>query len=353
MVKDGDTWTFLDDLDGVMRETNPNGKNLGHGLTGSSHGKLRFDFSAYRGKTVTLRLRYKTDTSNSGAGWWVDDLRLDSKGITQFENAAPPSDFPGFVNSSPGWKVVPSKQSYPNSYLVEWRSNTKYDGMLKTAYVTGYADQDEWQVDRVPYNIPGALISYFNGRYRGSGYLGSNLWAAPSIGPKSSLLVVDINYEPMRLGDTGIVLDARKGSYDAALTLQRTQPFTINQIDTGSTVLTGPWNFASKPPVKLFDDSKGYYAGLYAGSPCPVGSFCFANAGGSAVIPAFGSYSTRITHYDGTPYPEKYGTNYNGSLLGTGNPGDDGLQCGVRIRLMSKSADNKTATIRINPPVVP
>jgi immune inhibitor A len=352
MVKVGNRWTFLDDLDGVMRETNPNGKNLGHGLTGSGHQKLRFDFSPYRGKTITLRLRYKTDAANSGAGWWVDDIRVDTKVISQFENAVAPGKFPGFTNSSPGWKVVPSTQSYANFYLVEWRSNTKYDRMLKTAYATAFADADEWQVERVPYNIPGALLTYHNDKYNYASRLQTGLWDDPSIGPKSSLLAVDMNYQPMLLGDTGIVLDARRGSYDAALTLQPTQPFTINQIDTGSSTLVGPWDFPAKPAVELFDDAKGYYAGFYADT-YPEGPFYFANEGGSAVIPAFSSYTTRITHFDGTPFPDFYGTAYQGSVLGTGNPGDDGVQCGVRVKLLSKSSDNTTAVIRVNPPETP
>jgi immune inhibitor A len=350
MVKSGNDWILLDDLDGVLRETNPYGTNLGHGLTGYGNQKLRFDLSHYRGKTLTLRFRYRTDASKTGPGWWIDNLRLDGISLSQFENAVAPSTFPGFVNSSPGWTVVPTATSYPNYYLVEWRTGTKYDKMLRTAYVTNYSDEDEWQVERVPYNIPGAVIYYCNTFYKSSYSLKSHMESDPSLGPKNPLLVVDMNYGPMRLGTTGQVLDARRASYDAALTLQPTKAFSISQIDTGSTILKGPWKFASKTAVTQFDDAKGYYAGLYAGSPCGAGKFCFANEGGSAVIPAFGSYTTRITHYDGTPYPELYGQVYRGSILGTGNPGDDRVQCGLRIRLLSKSADNSTAKLRINEP---
>jgi immune inhibitor A len=70
-----------------------------------------------------------------------------------------------------------------------------------------------------------------------------------------------------------------------------------------------------------------------------------------------GKYTTRITHYDGTPYPELYGkhpkldgTTYWGATLGTGNPGDAGLQWGVKLELVKKSANNTTATFRFNAP---
>ncbi len=349
MIIDGNQSTVLNDLDGVMHET-----NSGPGLTGSGNQRLRFDLSAYKGKKVTLRLRYKTDASETGAGWWVDDLSLDGNSIDKFESAAPPRTFAGWTNSKPGWKVVPSTYSYPDFYLIEWRTSTKYDKMLKTAYVTNYSDEDEWQVERVPYNIPGAVLYYCSPYWNSySGALRRNMSSPPSIGPKYPLLVVDMNYGPLRLGDTGAVVDARRASYDAPLTLQPTQPFTISQIDTGTTILTGPWDFPSKPAVTRFDDAKGYYAGLFAGPPCNDGSFCFANEGGSAVIPAFGSYTTRITHYDGTPYESYYGTLYQGSILGSGNPGDDGLQCGVRINLLSKSANGTTAKLSINGPPDP
>lgn len=350
MVKDGQEWAFLKDVDGVMRDTNPNGNNLGHGLTGSGNQKLRFDFSVYRGKTVTLRFRYKTDSSTTGAGWWVDDLAMNSKVFAAFEKAVPPSTFPSaWANSNPGWVIVPTTQSYPNYYLVEWRTGTKYDRMLKTAYVKNLDDGYEWKVERVPYNIPGAVLYYCNMRYTGTYQLGTNLTAAPSIGPKYPLLIVDMNPGPMQLDNNGTVLDPRIASYDAALTLKPSKSFSISQIDLSGSIIEGPWTFASKPAVTLFDDYNGYYAGLFAGPPCVDGSYCYANKGGSAVIPAFGKYSTRITHYDGTPYPELYGQTYKGSTLGTGNPGDDGMHCGVRIQLLKKSADNKKATLRLNP----
>ena len=73
------------------------------------------------------------------------------------------------------------------------------------------------------------------------------------------------------------------------------------------------------------------------------------------MIPAFGNYTTRITHYDGTPFPELYGKTvelngikYPGLKLGSGNPGDKELQLGVRINLVGKSTDGKTARLDIN-----
>lgn len=353
MLKDGNEWNFLNDLDGILRDSNPNGNNLGWGLTGSGSRKLRFDVTPYRGKKVTLRFRYKTDAANTGAGWWIDNLALDGKIITRFEQASAPAAFPpAWKNSTPGWSVAPNVTSYPNYYLVEWRTKTKYDRMLQTAYAKNIDEADEWGVERVPYNIPGALIYYCNSQYGTSYRLAPNLTAAPSIGPKYPLLLVDMNYQSMPLDGNGTQLPPRIASYDAALTLQKTKRFTISQLATDSRTIEGPWTFRAKPPVTRFDDAFGYYAGLYAGAPCQE-KYCYANQGGSAVIPAMGSYTTRISHYDGSPYPERYGKKYLGSILGTGNPGDQDLQWGVRIELIKKSPNNQRATLRINAPPPP
>ena len=106
----------------------------------------------------------------------------------------------GWTNSAPvGWLEAPAAKSYSSYYLVEWRGKTKYDSMAQTAYVTTYSDDDEWQVERVPYNIPGALVYYRNTR-RNTYALRPNHADSPSYGPKYQLLVVDMNPRPLRRG---------------------------------------------------------------------------------------------------------------------------------------------------------
>jgi immune inhibitor A len=342
--------TALADMDGHFTDAGS------PGLTGSGSGVLRFDLSAYRGQTVNLSLRYVTDYSLSGMGWWVDNVRLDGVVIDDFSGASAPDTFPGWSNSDPGWMVAPTSISYVSYYLVEWRAATKYDSMLRTAYVTAYSNpqNNEWRVERVPYNIPGALLYYRNQKYGGSYALAPNQYDPPSIGPKYQLLVVDMNYQPMRLGETGpystTVLEPRRSSYDAALTLQPTDAFTINQAQIDGTVLYGPWHYASEPAVTKYNDVLGYYAGYYSGDPCPAGDLCFANEFGSAVIPARGRYSTRITDFGGAPLTDLYGQTQNtpggAFLLGSGNPGDDSVQHGVIIELLSKAGDDSTARLR-------
>ncbi|MGQ9811677.1 MAG: M14 family zinc carboxypeptidase [bacterium] len=55
---------------------NPNGSNLGHGITGSSGGWVRavFPLTAFGDSTILLRFRYKTDGAVLGEGIYIDDI---------------------------------------------------------------------------------------------------------------------------------------------------------------------------------------------------------------------------------------------------------------------------------------
>jgi len=353
-------YILLADKDNKLTNGNPYGNNDGWGLTGKSTNPftLRFDIpAAYQGKVVDIRLRYETDAFVTEKGWWVDNFKVSktvgttvvSTLVDDFEAATAPNTFPGWTNDTVPWKVVPYLQSFTQYYLVEWRSHTKYDESVRTAYVTTYFDPDEWQVERVPYNIPGALVYYRTNKY-GQTYDQRPFYGdPPSYGPKNKLLLVDMNYEPMGLiddqgVDSGVVLNSRASSYDAALTLQPTEAFTINSVNG---VTGGPFPFVSKAAVPSFNDALGYYAGYFYGDPCPAGYVCYSNRDGSAVIPARGNYSVRFTDYYGNPIYELYGYPWSPSWFGSGNPGDDMVQYGVNIELLSKSTDDKTALVRV------
>lgn len=324
---------------------------LGWGLNG--HGAATtfdFDVSSHQGETITLTVHMVCDIGTNWLGTWVDNVRLDSTTIDDFESAVAPNTFPGWTNDS--WQVVPFSQSYANYYLVEWRTKTKYDQMVKTAYVTTDSDTNLWRVERVPYNIPGALVYYRNTAYGRSYSQRGTYGDAPSYGPKSKLLVVDMNYKPMRINPSySNYLTGRASSFDSAMTMQASDAFTLTKI-LGVTTPAGPYQFASRPAVTEFNDGKGKYAGFwYPGSGPYV---YYAGRDDSVVIPARTPYSTRITHFDLTPYPDLYESpSYDlatyGYWFGTGEPGDDVAQIGVNFKLLGKTGDNaynSTATLR-------
>ena len=156
-----------------------------------------------------------------------------------------------------------------------------------------------------------------------------------------------MNPEPLRWGTAKpytSYFNSRSASYDAALTLQPSQAFTITQVNAAPAPVPGPFVYPAKPAVSSFHDAKGYYAGFYYGAPCQAGYICYADRDGSAVIPAIDKYSVRIADYAGNPLYALYGAAFSPSWLGSGNPGDDGVQYGLHIALTQSTGE--TATIK-------
>jgi len=102
----GGTWETLPDMDGVLTDADPNDENLGWGLTGSSltPRRLRFDLGAYAGRSIDLRLRYKTDVGTVLGGWWVDNLSLEAAGTALYGSDLSDGTA-GWSNA--GWRLVP------------------------------------------------------------------------------------------------------------------------------------------------------------------------------------------------------------------------------------------------------
>jgi immune inhibitor A len=349
------------DMDGVTTNYDPNGNNLGNGITGSGSGTLRFDLSAYAGQMVTVTLRYKTDAAVTNPGWWVDDVMLDGVLVDDFEGATLPGTFDQWTNSDPGWYVVPIDNTYERYYLVEWRTDTKYDGMIaKTAYIHNYADDVHGDVvSRIPYNMPAALLYYRDTKYGATYAIAPNRYDPPSLGSKYQLLIVDQNWEPVRIFSGTVGSPAayegywtgRVSSYDSGLTLQDTKAFTIPTY-FGIPGLP-PQVYPTKPAVSSFNDTLGYYGGYFFGPPCDPGYVCFNERDGSSVIPARDVYGTRMVDFDGDPIYGFYGIDWPPSWLGSGDPGGDSYgesaQFGVNIDLLSMDNTDpysSTATLR-------
>ncbi len=351
LVKDGTSWVALDDMDGILREDDPNSNNLyGHGLTGWGFSPLRFDLSPWAGKSVTVRLAYRTDEYVTGYGWWVDDMKLDGTPIDDFEAASGTGSFPDWTNSSPGWLVAPIADDYPSYYMVEWRAESKYDSALKAFPVIKQLNEQGMQAEPIPYNIPGALIYYRNTRYPFSYSMVDNLWDEPSLGPKHQLLVVDVNPKPVILdGPTDkddMRTSANIGSYDATLSHQSAPTFTLTEVLRGTAPFVGPWTIQGRDPVKEFNDGGNYFAGLFTGAPCSAGSLCWWGSGNSAVIPARGKYSVRYTNYADV-VQEDPGWSADGFRLGTGRPDEEQVQHGVQVELRPSGGDPQKNVLRV------
>jgi immune inhibitor A len=346
----GATWTKLPDMDGVF-VTDGNGFPA---LNGEGQGTLRFDLAAYAGKQITLRLHYTSDVGVQLAGWFVDDFKLADGATTVFTDDV--------ENPPNGWTtnhfvIVPLTRTYPLYYMAEWRNNSGFDRGLKYPYTTIYSNgmTNEWQVDRTPYTVPGMLLWLRNGAYDFDYQLYDSIYDPPSYGPKHAMLVVDSHFWPYEwntMGSSGVPLrlDARAQPGNATFTLQKTTPFTASRSDTSTGTIAETKTFGPLPPVSQFHDSLGYYPGMryhFDANPDNKGLY-FWDAAASLVVPATGNYTTKVTWDDKSPATDLYGVNpYGDTVLGSGDPRDNGVQYGLNIAVLDKDKHGSWGKIAV------
>jgi immune inhibitor A len=351
----GATWQWLADEGGYMVDDGMGAK----GLNGEWGDVLSFDLSAYAGSTVSVRLHYVSDVGVQWAGWWADDFALTDGATTLFSDDCESGAGAWTTNA---FEFVPQTNIYPLYYLVEWRNNSGFDKGLAYPYQTVYSDDDEWEVDRSPYTVPGMLLWVRNGAYDFDYTLSDSFYNAPSYGPKHALLVVDSHFWPLTWDSTQYVtgvnrrISARCQPSNATFTLQETTPFTLR---LGYDPLTGEWldeptetkYFAPQPAVSQFHDSLGYYPGLYL--PDDWSGLYWWQVDASAVVPAEDSYSTRLTWTDKSPCYDLYGLDMGDTVLGSGDPRDgywmdgNGVQYGVNIAVTGKASNGSWGKISV------
>jgi immune inhibitor A len=346
---DGATWTEqkVYDATGKLVSTDdgyadPNGRMVDYGgkkygLTGDTHGWRHdyVDLSAYAGQTVQVRLRYATDEAFLERGWFADDLSVTGGGATT-------------------WSDDVENHDKAHYYLAEWRNFDGFDNGLKYAYDTVYS-HEAWKVDKLSYNAPGMLVWYRDTTWGNVNHATAQLTALPSYGAKGGLLIVDSHNNPLRR--QGVAADkdpstldnlpSRPQSSNAAFSLNSTYPFKECLEAAGDSEYCT--NFGAQAPVSAFTDAQGWYPGIEI-----RGSSAFArDADASVVIPSRGNakYTTRVTNPDGTPAPAYYGATLGGGaiVLGTGNPGDQGVSYGVSITITQAAKDNSYATVHVTP----
>jgi immune inhibitor A len=336
-----------------------------YGLTGNTDG-WRHDYvnlTPFAGQTVKLRLAYNTDAAFTPRGWHADDFQLTSGGTAVWSDDVENGDngwraIGGtFTNTSgQGWTINNGERQVDRFYLAEWRNFDGFDKGLQYAYDSTYSRDGAWKVEKVKYNAPGLLVWYRDSTYTNNS-LANNLTAAPSMGSKGSLLLVDSHYDPLRRTGTAAEkdptrhnnMDGRSQTSNAAFSFKNTYPFKecleaadepFSEYCTDVKALKG---------VSHFTDAKTWYPGIEVED----GGLYYRDFDASTVVPSKGDqlYSTRVVNVDGTPATELYGTDMGGGhILGSGNPGDEGKALGVQFKLLTPLPGNLGALVQVVPP---
>ncbi|GAB3079917.1 immune inhibitor A domain-containing protein [Pedococcus soli] len=371
----GATWTEQKVYDTTGAEVStsdtyadPNGNlktfgNKKYGLTGATDGWEHHyaKVTPYAGKTIQVRLHYATDAAFEDRGWFVDDLSLTNGASTVWsDNAEANNGWTAKVGThvdttGAGWILDTGTQTKAQYYLVEWRNFDGFDKGLQYGYDTTYQAKGAWNVEKIKYNAPGALIWYRDTTYGNANHVLNNLSDLPSEGTKGGLLIVDSHFDPLRRTGAAAALDptllknlpSRPQSSNAAFGLVGTYPFkecVTNDAVTKTACNTYPKQVA----VRTFTDNKGWYPGIeYRPDLDAKNPYFYRDADASVVVPSKGNspYTVKIVDKNGKLLPAQYGDG-----LGTGNPADSKVGYGTTITVAMTMQNNQMARLMVTPP---
>jgi immune inhibitor A len=354
------------DPNGRMHDYGAPGPAKKYGLTGSSGG-WREDYvklGAFAGTTIQLRLRYATDAGFLERGWFADDFSVtDGTNVVWSDDAETDGDWVPelgtFTNTSgAGWHRDSGTSNQAHYYMAEWRNFDGFDAGLQYAYDTTYS-HDAWLVEKIRYNAPGMLVWYRDTTWGNVNHVTATTTALPSTGSKGGLLIVDSHFDPLRR--EGLAADkdpstlnnlpSRPQSSNAAFTeqQQRTYPFRecfeLLPAEPFSSYCT---DYKAMQGISVFTDAQGWYPGIEVRGE----SLFFRDIDASTVIPSRDNapYSTRVVNDQGRVLRQLFGLDVGlGSLLGSGDPADEGVAIGVRIEVQKAAKDNMSATINVTP----
>ena len=235
---------------------NPNGQNLGFGITGRATSSNWYDLTADLPEgDVLLGFRYVTDSNTGGFGFMVDEITITGQ-ETDGAEADAGWTFAGFWVTS-GQEL----RYYANYYVTEYRQYWGYDSTLQVGpYNWAFQDNPLLlnMVEHFPYQ-DGLLINYWDTSQRNN-----QVRRHPGEG---LLLPVDAHPTAMIRPDGGVWRN-RIQTFDSTFTLAPTDALNLHW-------LSEPYSFPSQPAVNVFDDRNSYYD--------PVNSW------GSVIVPNTGT----------------------------------------------------------------
>ena len=252
----GGEWTQL--ATDHSASTNPNGSNLGHGITGDTDETwvpLTADLAGYAGQTVQIRFRMVNDAALNELGFLVDDIAVGDALVEGVEDGAPDWTLDEFQIAENG--VV--SETFNHYYIAENRQYLGYDEVLeKGPYNFGFPEKPNW-VEHFPYQ-DGLLIWYWN-----TSESNNNTSTHEGSG---QVLPIDARGEALTWPDGSLVRN-RIQSFDSTF---GTQPTDAIELHKGKATLEVPRQRA----VSVFDDR---FAERYYDEANPMGSVLVPNTG--------------------------------------------------------------------------
>ena len=216
-----------------------------NGVDGQSAGwkAATFDLSRYAGRSVGLRVRYDTDTSTGGQGFFLDDLALTAGGRVLFRDGAEDGDH-GWTAAGGFLRTTQTHVAdHDQYYLASYRTPIVSDRYLTNGpYNFGWLPDQPDRVERFSYE-PGLVVTYWDTSRRDN-----NVSEHPGEGRN---LIVDAHPRPLYRID-GTPWRSRVQLYDAPFSGHRPRSFTLH-VNGRASYLRG------QDPAPAFDDTGQYW----------------------------------------------------------------------------------------------
>ena len=226
----------------------------GNGIDGISNGWVpaTFDLSSFAGKTVKLRLHYRTDRGRAGAGHEAagGPVRRRHRAHVGRPDACSPTTPSRATTAGRRTASAPSGESstqlFDHYYVASNREYVSYDKYLQSGpYNFGFPqDRPDW-VEHFPYQN-GLLVSYWD-----TSYSDNNTSQHPGEG---EILPIDSHPQPIYKLD-GKPWRGRIQTYDAPFGLEKADSFTLHDQTTGQASY-----IRGQAAVPVFDDRRSYWS---------------------------------------------------------------------------------------------
>jgi immune inhibitor A len=259
---DGQNWDQIPT--NLSTESDPNGQNDGHGITGTTEGKwvnLTANLSDYADQDVQLRFRMFNDAAVNELGFKVDAISVGSALSESAEDGAPGWSLDGFVIAENG----ATTEDFAHYYIAENRTYGGYDSTLSTGpYNFGWSQSAPNKVEHFPYQ-DGLLVWYWNTQYSDN-----NTSAHPGGG---EILPVDADADAMTWSD-GTIARNRIQAFDATFGKKKSDSITLHrETEEGMTYLRAK----RSKDERVFDDTD------------PMAYYDQDNPGGSVIVGGTGT----------------------------------------------------------------